>query len=477
MGSPVFIAASGYLVVFAATGSGLLGDLFGGPVEALDTFGFLGRFGAAAALGLLVGLEREWAKSEDGNLFAGIRTFPSIGILGCACAMVTELHHVQWFFGAGFLAFTGLVSVSYFAHSARKPSLGTTTEITSLLVFVFGGLVFWGHLSVAASLTVFVVLILSMKEPLHELARRMEARDIYATLKFGVISVIILPLLPTEPLSVAGMPFLEVIRPQRIWLIVVLVSGIGLTGYVAAKLLGARKGIALTGLLGGLASSTAVTASMAQRSHEAERLAPQFVLAVVLASTVMFPRTVIEVLLIDRPLAIGIALPMLGAALFGVVVSGYLWMRNEEAKPEDTRFLNPFSLKPAVKFGLLFAAMLVVVRLAEERYGEAGLYVVAAIGGLIDTRPVALSVAELVHLGKIDLGDGIPLVMIAALANTLLKGCYAAALGAPRFRRVILPAYGFLIVGGVLALLGVVFYGDALLQILPLQGQSGVAVQ
>ncbi|MHC4390626.1 MAG: MgtC/SapB family protein, partial [Planctomycetota bacterium] len=406
--------------------------------------------------------------SGVGVLFAGIRNFPSIAILGCACAMVTQRYEIQWFFAAGFFTFGALVAVSLLATSSL-PGHGTTTEITSLVVFVFGGLVYFGEVALTTALTVLIVTILSLKEPLHNLARKIEAQDLYATLKFGIISVIVMPLLPNEGLEIAGLPFLNVINPRKIWLIVVLVSGIGFLGYVSSKLMGARKGIALTGILGGLASSTAVAASMAERSHESKELAPQFALAVVMASTIMFPRTILEVMFVSREVALGIALPLIGAGLFGVLASAYLWLRSRGGDERDIKLRNPFRLAPAFKFGVLFAIMLILSRLAQERFDARGVYLVAAFGGLIDSRPIALSVAELAANGKLTLREAVPAVMIAALANTFLKGFYAGILGSKSLRRKLLPAYILIIGGGVAATWGVIRYGSFMLSWLGLE--------
>lgn len=504
--------------------------------SAVERWELMTRFGTAAALGLLMGLEREWAKSGAGPLFAGVRSFPSIALLGCVSAMVSSQFGVPWFFGAGFLGFAALVVASHMATSSL-PSHGTTTEITSLLAFVLGGLCYWGEIALATALTVLVTAILSMKGPLHELARKIEAQDVYATLKFGVIAAVVMPLLPTSigewttaqtwkgspasfarldrdhdgvltvndlpprgdptriPLEAwkgppehfaaldldddgaltaddrrddrltAWLPIVSGLNPAKVWLLVVFVSGIGLFGYVSAKLLGARRGIALTGVLGGLASSTAVAASMTERSHEpeADRLAPQLALAVVLSSTMMFPRTVIEVLLVDVDLAFGLALPLIGAALFGVLASAYLWFSGRGVEVEEVKIRNPFRLLPALKFGLLFLVMLLVTRFAEDRFDTRGVFFIAAVGGLIDVRPIALSVADLVATGRLALPEAVPAVMIAALANTLLKGGYTAFVGSPALRRQVLPAFSLVIGGGVIATWFVVTYASTML--------------
>ncbi len=435
----------------------------------LDTYTLFFRFGIALLLGLLVGLEREWAKAGDKPLFAGIRSFPLISLLGAVAAMVGEHQAVPWFLAASFFGFALLVATSHYVSGA-VPGHGTTTEITSLLVFMFGALAYRGHVGLAAALAVIVTLVLSMKEPLHTLARRVEAQDIYATLKFAVISIIVLPLLPNRPITelfpervraLGGVDLLDVINPRRIWLLVVFVSGIAFLGYVSSKVIGPRRGIAITGLLGGIVSSTAVAVSMASRSREEERLSPQLALAVVMAATVMFPRTVIEVAFVNLRLGAEVLVPLLGAALFGVVASAYLWFGGAKAEPETVRLRNPFRLAPAFQFGLLFTCMLVASKYAATRFETAGIFAAAAIGGLIDTRPIALSVANLA-LGEspaVSTDAAIAAVMIAALANTFMKGALAALSGAPRFRRFVLPAFFLLVAGGIVATVLVAKYG------------------
>ncbi len=428
--------------------------------EAFQTL--FAKLATAILLGLLVGLEREWAKATDKALFAGIRTFPFISLLGCVSAMIAAESGSGWFFGASFMGFMLFVSANHFVTGGTPGhGLGTTTEITSMLMFLFGGLVFWGHAGLAAALTVAVTVILSIKQPLHALAQRVESQDIYATLKLAVVSIIIMPLLPDRGIAIEGFPYLEVVNPQRVWLLVVMVTGIAFLGYVAAKVISPGRGIALSGLLGGIASSTAVAISMAHRSHEDDRLAPQLSLAVVLASTVLFVRTIVEVAIVNGPLARDLVVPLLGATLFGVAASAYLWFRGAHAEAESVTIQNPFSLVSAVKFGLVFAAMLILTKYLTDRFDRAGVFLAAGIGGLVDARPIALTVANLALRGDVGRHDAVAAVMLGTLANTIMKCGYAAITGAPAFRRMLLPAFLLVVAGGVVATGLVVKYGTA----------------
>ncbi len=274
-----------------------------------------------------------------------------------------------------------------------------------------------------------------------------------------MVGLEVTPRTPSSLINRCSSP--DVISPRRIWLLVVFVSGIAFLGYVSSKVIGPRRGIAITGLLGGIVSSTAVAVSMASRSREEERLSPQLALAVVMAATVMFPRTVIEVAFVNLRLGAEVLVPLLGAALFGVVASAYLWFGGAKAEPETVRLRNPFRLAPAFQFGLLFTCMLVASKYAATRFETAGIFAAAAIGGLIDTRPIALSVANLA-LGEspaVSTDAAIAAVMIAALANTFMKGALAALSGAPRFRRFVLPAFFLLVAGGIVATVLVAKYG------------------
>jgi uncharacterized membrane protein (DUF4010 family) len=410
-------------------------------------------------LGLLVGLEREWAKATDKALFAGIRTFPFIALLGCISAMISAGPGTGWFFAASYLGFSLFVAANHFVTGGTPGhGLGTTTEITSMLMFLFGGLVYWGHTVPAAALTVAVTVILSIKQPLHALAQKVESQDIYATLKLAVVSIIVLPLLPDRGVSVPNLPWFSVINPQRVWILVVLVSGIAFVGYILAKVVGPGRGIALTGLLGGVVSSTAVTIGMAERSHEDERLAPQLSLAVILASTVMFVRTVIEVAIVNLDLAGDLLGPLVSASLFGIAASAYLWFRGARAEVERVVIRNPFSLMSAIKFGALFAIMLVITAYMKDRFGREGIFLAAAIGGLVDARPIALSVASLSH-GELLPHDGVAAIMLGVLSNTVLRASWSALYGAPMFRRLVMPAFIVVIGGGIAATVAVIRYG------------------
>jgi uncharacterized membrane protein (DUF4010 family) len=394
------------------------------------------RFGAALGLGLLLGLERE-RKRDAEMLFGGVRTFALISLLGAVGAFLQSELDQGWLVLAAFLAVSALVVVSYTTTAARG-ELGITTEISALLAFIVGALCGWDKVAVASVVTVVCLLLLTLKDYLHRLARRVELEDVEATLKFAVISVIILPLLPNETF---GPPPLDVINPYKIWLMVVLIAGLNFLGYVLVKVFGNEHGLVVAGILGGLVSSTAVTLSFSQRSRQEPTLSSAFVLAIVVAWTIMFLRVVVIVGMVNLALVgdLAIALGLMAAA--GLIVSLALWRRTRfHGKGVVTAGTNPFELSEAIKFGLFFGMVTVVARAAEVYLGETGLYIAGALAGLTDVDAISLSMANLAAAEPENLTVAARTILIAVVSNTLVKTGMAVFLGAPALRRTLLLA-------------------------------------
>ncbi len=395
------------------------------------------KFALAALIGLLVGLEREHSRQErETSHFAGIRTFPMITLLGCTTAMLAAENQI-WLFAVGFAGMVALILIVY-AFSAQRGDLGATTEIVALLVYLIGGLVYWDQAWLAVALGIMITVLLALRPFLHGLVAHIEREDIYATLKFSVVSVVVLPLLPDHAYGP-----LEVLNPFRLWLMVVFVSAVSFSGYVAIKLLGPQRGIGLTGLLGGLVSSTAVTLGFSQRSREATPLARHFALGIVVASMTMYPRIVVEVLAFNPALAGRVWLPM--ALLTGLGLGGcvFLWRAARSREQGTTDFRNPFRLLPAIQFGLLFGVVLLMTRAAQIKLGDAGVYAASFLAGLTGVDPIALSMAQLAGAG-VSYQVATQALLLAATANTLAKGGLILVLGAPSLRRHALPVLGVL---------------------------------
>jgi uncharacterized membrane protein (DUF4010 family) len=342
-----------------------------------------------------------------------------------------------WLFAIGFAGLAVLVLAVY-ALSAYRGEPGMTTEVAVLLVYLIGGLIYWDQVWLAVALGVTITGLLALRPTLHGLAARIEQEDIFATLKLAVVSAVILPLLPDQAYGP-----LQVLNPFRIWLMVVFISAISFSGYVAIKLLGPRRGIGLTGLLGGLVSSTAVTLSFSQRSREAPSLGSHFALGIIIASTTMYPRIALEILAFNPTLAGRVWLPLALLTALGLGGALYLWRAARQWQEETSAFANPFRLGPAIQFGLIFGLVLLLTKAAQVALGDTGVYLASFLAGLAGVDPIALSMAQLAGQA-ISYEVAAQAVLLSAAANTLAKGGLTLALGAPHLRRQVLPVLGLL---------------------------------
>jgi len=329
-----------------------------------------------------------------------------------------------------------LIAIAY-AFDAREGRVGVTSEIAAMVVFVCGALCYWDYLELAAILAVATFGFLTLKPQLHGIASRVSSEDLYATLKFAIISLIILPVLPNQTY---GPPPFDAFNPYKTWLMVVFISGISFAGYVLIKIVGPRRGIGLTGLLGGLVSSTAVTLSFSERSQDHLDLARPFALAITLAWTVMFGRVLVEVAVLNRALLASLWLPMAAAMAGGLILCAYYYFAQRTAGESDVKLSNPFELGPAIKFGILYAVILVVAKAAQYYFQEAGLYAAAIAAGATDVDAITLSMAELAGTeGGVAVPTAARAVVLAAIANTIVKGGIALSTGSKTLRKALLP--------------------------------------
>lgn len=412
------------------------------------------RFAVALLIGALIGLEREFIQQKEGEPdFVGIRTFSLISLLGAVTAHLSA----EFGFAPALIAFVGLIMLSIAGYVGdiviRSHRGGVTTEVAVLLAFFLGAMVIWDRAEIAVALAVIIALLLTLKRPLHELARRMDVQDLRYTIEFALVAAVVLPILPNETVDPFG-----VVNPSQIWLLVVFVSGIGFVGYVLMKVLGAKQGVGLTGLLGGMVSSTATTLSFSGRSKQSPALSEHFAQAILLASTVMFPRVLIEVLVVYAPLLRVVALPLVAMLLAGLIVVLVLRRRSAGHEPEEgaVDLANPLRLTTALMFGLVFAVVLVAVRLAEQFLGDTGVYIASIITGLTDVNAITLSAARLAGSGQLSNQVAGSAIVIASVVNTFAKAGIALVVGAPRLRRMVIWTFGAVLIVG-LASIAVLF--------------------
>ncbi len=416
-------------------------------MQTLD-FNLALRFAAALGLGLLLGLERQRTQGGGTTNFAGVRTVALVALLGGAAAYFQIELQLSWLLVAAFGAVVGLVWISY-AITAFRGELGITTEITVLFAFLLGALCVWGWVGLAAALGVANLLLLALKEWLHRQVARIEAADIEATLKFAVITLIILPLLPNQNY---GPPPLDVLNPYKIWLMVVLISGLNFASYILVKVVGQEHGIALTGILGGLVSSTAVTLGFSQRSKVEPLAAGSLALGILLAWTVMFFRVLVAVAVVNvalvQRLGVGIGL----MAVISLGVCAFLWWRSRtQTKGVVKSGPNPFELGEAIKFGLMFGLITFVAKAAQEFLGDAGLYLAGALAGLTDVDAISLSMANLALTEPDNATIASRTILIAVLSNTLVKSGMIVSMAAPQLRNQMLPIAALVLAAGGVA--------------------------
>jgi len=410
-------------------------------------------FGSALGLGALIGLERERTRG-GGESFAGVRTFSLVALFGALAVYASELSGLSWLVGLGFLSILALVVTAYYT-AARAGDVGATTEVSILITFFVGSICAWGQVGIAGAVTVVTMLLLALKGWLHKLANRIEASDVEATLKFAIITLIVLPLVPNTNFGPEG---LEVINPYKTWLMVVLIAGLNFIGYILVKVLGREHGFGITGLLGGLVSSTAVTLGFSQRSRTEPNLTPALALAILLAWTVMFFRVVVEVGVVNFTLAQDLAMGMLLMGVVSIGISFLLFRRGRRKEATEVAEVaqvesgnNPFELGDAIKFGGLFAVVIFVASAAQVYFGDTGLYLAGALAGLTDVDAIALSMASLALQDPASSSAAARTIVIAVISNTMVKCGMAIWLGAPSLRRTMIPITAALALAGIAA--------------------------
>ena len=405
----------------------------------------------AVAVGLLVGLEREQSRSErPGSSFAGIRTYPIFALIG---GLATILEPVSmWLPLVALAGVITLVSVSYAANVRIHMDHGVTSEVSVVVTYLLGALAtsrgavepMSTRLLLVASLGVTLTFLLSSKEWFHSVAARVSRADVYATVKFLIVAVVVLPLLPNRQVGP-----LDAINPFTLGLMVVMISGLSFVGYVAVRWLGPRHGLLFGAALGGLVSSTAVTLSFAGRTKTQPELAPVAAGAIAIASTIMITRVAVLVALVDLDLLRALAIPLAAMAAGALAGLGLTYHR-DGGDIEASALKNPFELGSAVKFSIVFGVILLATKAAVIYIGEAGLYLAAALGGITDVDAVTLSTAKLAREGVAITVAAIA-ITIAVGVNTLVKIGLAATGGTALLRRVTVTG-GLIVVAGGIAL-------------------------
>jgi len=397
----------------------------------------------ALGIGLLVGVERERSKGEGPSRgAAGLRTFALLGLVGGGAGLSGQPLLVAV---SGLFVATAAVA-SYMRTRVSDP--GLTTEVAMFATFLLG-VITATRPQVAVAAGVVMAVLLAARSPLQRLVKEvLSERELRDGLAFAIAALVVLPLLPDRTIDPWG-----ALNPRSLWMLVLLISSLSLVGYVATRLLGADRGIPLTGLTGGLVSSTAVTLAFSRQSREAAfaGAVPSLASGMLLSWAVMFVRVLVEVLVVNRSLLAAVLLPFIAMAAAALAMAWYFHGRARGApRTEGVPLTNPFSLTAAAKFAAFFAFVLLVVKLVQVYAPESGVYFVAGLAGTTDVDAITLSMAQFAKSGNASLA--VRAITIAALTNTAVKTGMVATLGSPALRRSILVAAMVVFAAGAAAL-------------------------
>lgn len=392
--------------------------------------------GIALAIGLLIGAERGWKSREakDGERIAGLRTYGLTGLLGGGAGLLSQYLDAM-VLGFIFLGFSITVATAYTVQRNNSEDASITSLITMLLTFILGVFATLEHVDLAASIAVLTAILLRYKEVLHGWLKKLEKKELHAALQLLLISVVLLPILPDR-----GYGPWQALNPYEIWWMVVLIASISFSGYFAMKIAGPSRGVILTALAAGMASSTALTLHYARLSQKQETMRNLLAAGILLACGTMFPRVLLVSSLINPALFSKLLVPMSVMMAVVLLSSLVIWHKKAAQTPAKmTHLINPLELKSALFFGALLVLVILLSKAAIDYFGEAGIYLMAMISGIADVDPINLALSR---MSTSDLSVNLAAlgIVIAASSNTLVKALLASFIGGPGLgMRVLLP--------------------------------------
>ncbi len=375
-------------------------------------------------LGALVGLERQVAESESQGEkdFPGVRTFAFTSLLGALSVLLTGSFG-PWIGVALFAAMVTFLVLRYRHQVAQREDVGYTTEVASMCAFAVGALAQSEQLLIATVVTVAMVALLRSKRALHRAADLLSPADMEILIRFLVITLIVFPLLPSEPLDLFG----GVLRPRDVWRMVVLISGLSFVGYALMRFRAGRAGYALTGMLAGLVSSTAATFSYA-RAARANPGSRHFEALVALAVSAAFLRMLIMLSIVSPMLLTQVALPL--GLMSAVGLALVVWRHQPQGELGSApSFENPLTLRLALSFAAIYGTVLVLIHLAQESFGGSAVYALSALAAIPGADAPMLSLARLANDGGLDVHTAALGVLVVAVATTLAKLAILTAVG------------------------------------------------
>ncbi len=410
----------------------------------LTQMDFFIRLLVATGIGLLIGLEREYAATPiKEEVFAGVRTFVFVVIFGFLIAFLS-LFFTHWIIVGGLLSVMVFGGLSYWIKS-RKGDIGGTTAFATLTAFLLGCTTLLGYIESSLAVTVIALVTLSLKGPLHSFARQITQNELFALVKFVVISLLILPFLPDRTVG----PF-DVFNPREVGWVIILTSGIGFLGYILMKFFGGKRGILLTGIFGGLVSSTVVAWVFAEKSREVSALSKDCAVAILSASSVMVIRVFVWMIIFNQELLGKLVLPLVLVFLAGVGIAFYFFKKPSRHSniQADLPLGEPLNLKKALFFGVLFTGILFLVSYANSQLGTKGVYMSSALAALTDINAISISVSKLAG-ESFTILTAQNVILLATLSNTLVKVVISLSFGSKALRKYILWGFGLIFLTGI----------------------------
>lgn len=397
----------------------------------------LPQFLASLAIGLLIGLERERRPSSK----AGLRTFALVALMGTLAAMLSSKIGSPWLLVTGFCVVGVMIIAAYFTSPTEENDPGTTTVAALLLCYALGALIWYGQTTLAVMLAIITTTLLYFKPELRGITKRLTRRDLVSILQFLVLTFVILPILPNQNYG----PY-DTFNPHQIWMMVVLISGLSLAGYVALHWTSQRYGAPLLGLLGGLVSSTATTLVYARHGKINEVMARVSAVVILLSSQVVLMRLAVLSAVVS-PNLLAKLLPVMGLGLlFGLAVTLFDWRKlHTSSDLPMPKTSNPTEILTALSFGLLYAVVLFFSAWISDIAGSGGLYVVALISGLTDVDAITLSSLRLFDLNKLSDDQAVIAISLAFLSNMIFKFGLVVFIGGTTLAKHV--AAGFLAMG------------------------------
>ncbi|PSP67824.1 MgtC/SapB transporter [Halobacteriales archaeon QS_1_69_70] len=379
----------------------------------------------AAALGLFLGLEREWSDKK-----AGIRTFALVSL---AAAVFTILESALLLVVGGLFVVVVAVVLGVEGLLQQADSLSLTTSTTLLVAYGVGALVASGLVLEGVSVAVVSSLLLVLRQELHGVADALSREEVRAGTEFAILAFVVYPLLPATERTVTLGDLSVAFRPRVVWLMVVFVAGIGIVNYAIVRLYGSR-GIAITGFFGGLASSTAVVGAMLDHVDQRAETADYGIAAVALANASMALRNlaIAVVFTVGAGVLVEPVVP-LGAVILGGFLAA--WVSADWTASIDVDLDSPFTLRYALGVGALFFVVLLAGGFAEARYGTSGLYVAALLAGLVSSAGASASAVVLYTGGNVTSAEATVAVILATAASIVVKAGLCAFASNREFAR------------------------------------------